>query len=297
MTGRVLTVSADSGDAGASRLHQTVLASLPGYFRPAAAPGVEVQLVSGDQAGWPELARSAASSGARAIMLTGTRALTADAVRRLSQQVAAAGVLVAVDTAYASDRSWSEALPLLAADAKEAAILDSVITVPRPDLETSGAGQLCSALVEQLATVRPLLGDLVGLEAAHVSGRNYVLAGVVKGIAVTLAGVISGTGEASLDLDLVGTRRRWQARFGADTLARPTLISLNDSSGRHTRPVVFESAHRAGWLNLHHAICHEAPLRYVADQLASDLALAESAFQGPANSGISDLSSLRLEDS
>jgi hypothetical protein len=281
MTGRPLTVALDPADDRASCLHRTVLASLPDYFRVAAGPDADVQLVSGDQAGWRSRARSVLGAHTRAVMLTGRRALTAEAARSLSRDTAPGGILLGVDTAYASDRSWIAALPLLAADAKEAAVLDSVITVARPDLETGSTDVLRAALMEQLAVVRPLLRDLAGLETVHVSGRNYVLAAVTEGVTITLAGVISGTGDGSLDLHLVGTGRHWQALFEADSLARPATISVSDLGGRHIRPAVFESAHRASWLDLYKAICHETPLPYPASHLEMDLALAEAILPGP----------------
>jgi hypothetical protein len=280
MTGRVLTVALDPGDAGAAHLHRTVLASLTGYFRLAASPAADVQIVSGDRAGWYRLAQSAVASGVRAITLTGTKALTAEAVHSLSREAAARGAVIAADTAYAADPSWTEALPLLAAGASSCAVLDSVVTVPRPHLGTTGAGELRAALVEQLAVVRPLLTDLTGLQAVHVSSWNYALAGMAGGVTVTLSGVISGTGDSGLSLDLVGTGRRWQVRFEADALASPTRISACDLDGEHIRAPVFESAHRAAWMDLHHAVTQRWPLPRPVGQLAADLATAEAALPG-----------------
>ena len=76
-----LTVTLDPADEAASVPHRTVLASLPGRFSVTTGPRADVVLVSGDQPGWRRRALDA--DGARAIMLTGTRALAAAAVRDL----------------------------------------------------------------------------------------------------------------------------------------------------------------------------------------------------------------------
>jgi hypothetical protein len=276
MTARVLTVALDPGDTAASRLHRTVLASLPARFRLVAGPAADVLLVSGDQAGWPELADSAASNGAIAVMLAGTRAVTAEAVRLAGTQAGDAGVLLTAAPGYSCGRSWTEALPLITADVADSVILDSLITVPEPDPGISGPAELRSALAGQLAVMRSLTGELGGLAAAHVSGRSYVLAGGVRGLTVTLSGAVSGT-SGCLSLDLVGTGRHWHARFDGDALARPARISVQDAHGERAFPPVHESPYRTAWAGLHDAICQDKPAPYPADQLADDLALAESA--------------------
>jgi hypothetical protein len=276
MKGRVLTVALDPADVAASRLHGTVLASLPARFRAAPDSAADVVLVSGDQAGWLARARSAADSGAVAIVLTGTLALTADGVRELGKEASDAGVTVVADSAYAADPGWVAAVALLAADLTGTAVLDSVITLPEPGSPDGGAAALRSALTGQLAIIRSLLTGLGELRPAHVSGRDYIVAGVEQGIAVTLAGTISGAGTRRLDLDLVGPGRHWHAGFRPDALAFPARISVSDADGELVLPPVYESAHRVVWASLHGTVCQEAAVRYPADELAADLALAEA---------------------
>jgi hypothetical protein len=277
MTGRVLTVALDPADAAASRLHGTVLASLPARFRAAPGSAADVVLVSGDQAGWLARARSAVGSGARAIVLTGTLALTADRVRQLAREASDAGLTVVADSAYAADPGWVASVPLLAADLAGAAVLDSVITRPEPGSPDGRAAALRSALTGQLALIRSLLTGLGELKPVHVSGRDYIIAGVEQDIAVTLAGTVSGAGTHRLDLDLAGSGRHWQASFAADALAFPARISASDADGELVLPPVYQSAHRAVWASLHAALGQETAVRYAADELAGDLALAEAA--------------------
>lgn len=268
-----LNVALDTGDTAVSGLHRTVLASLPARFRVTAGPSADVVLVSGSQPGWQGRAQAAAAAGARAIMLAGTTALTASALRALAKE---SSITVAATPAYAIGRAWTSAVPLLAADIPGCAILDSAITVPDPG--TDEAEALRAALTEQVAVIRTLLP---GLEfgTAHAADRSYVLAGQPRGIAVTLAGTLAESHR--LDLDLVSTGRHWHASLFADALAFPASISLSDADGGHVLAPVYESAHRAAWAALHDAICRDAPLAYTADELADDLAAAEAVF-GPA---------------
>jgi hypothetical protein len=286
VTTQVLTVALDPSDAAASRTHRTVLASLPTRFRAAAGGAADVLLVSGDVPGWDRRAHSAFGSGARAIMLTGTDAVSAEAVRSLGKEAEAAGVLVAVDTDYAADPGWAAARPLLAADVAGSVVLDCIVTFPAPDRGADAVALLRSALVQQLAVIRPLLADLPGpseLTAAHASGRSYVVAGLVQGIAVTLAGTASGTGDSSLRLDLAGSSRHWRAEFDADPLANPARISVDDSDGNRALPPVYESSHRAAWADLHSAVpgagSQPVAVSYPAEQHARDLALAEATLE------------------
>ena len=258
-----LTVALDPADEAASVLHQTVLASLPDRFRVTTGPGADVVLVSGDQPGWRQHALDA--DGARAIVLTGTQALTAAAVRDLVKELS---TLVTACPVYGASRAWSAALPQLTPDVTDSAVLDSISTAP----------SLRAALVDQLAVIRPLVGDPQDLKTAHASGDCYVLAGVVQGLTVTLAGALSSA--RRLDLDLVGTLGHWHAGLDADALALPARISVSDADGERVLPPLYESPRRAAWTALHDALHGGAPLPYAAAQLADDLAVAEAAL-GP----------------
>jgi len=254
-----LTVALDASDEAASEHHRTVLATLPGRFRVASGLGTDVVLVSGDQSGWRERALDA--DGARAIMLTGTRTLTAAGIRDLAEGI---GTPVFACPVYAADRAWSAALSRLTPEVADSVVLDSVSTAP----------WLRAALVDQLAVIRPLVGDPQDLKTVHASGDCYVLAGVVRGVTVSLAGAVSSA--QRLDLDLVGTVRHWHAWLDADALASPARISVSDVDGERVLPPLYESSRRAAWTALDDALRGGSPFPYAADRLADDLAVAEA---------------------
>lgn len=277
MTG-VLTVALDPAAPPTSQLQHTVLGSLPARFR-IASDTADVTLISGDQPGWHDRARSAIRAGTSAIMLAGLTALSADAAAMLVKEASAAGVTVAVAVPLAADPGWTVVLPLIAADLAASAILDSVTTVPAPSdgSPTAHRAALRSALVGQLATVRPLLPDAAGLTAAHASDGSYILADATEQLSITLSGTVSGTGDRCLRLDATGSDRHWRVTLRADALASPAQISVSTPDGEHARPPVYESGYRAAWIALHEAIRLGTMPGYTADQLARDLAFAEAA--------------------
>ena len=284
MSDRVLSVAVDPQDSARSGLHRTILASLPARFRLAAEANgqvADVVLVSGDRPSWQQRAMEAVASRTSAIVLSGFGAMTAEAVTQVATTAAGAGIITAVDTAYASARTWSDAVPALASSLPGSAVLDSIITAPLPATGVPVATALRTLLVEQLAVLRPLLGEPGTLDVVHAGAREYVLAGPQQELAVTLSGAVCGGGN-QLDLALVGAQRRWHARFAVDTLAAPVAISVWDADGERTWPLAYESGHRTAWLRLHGAVGqgarpHPEAAIYTASQLAADLATAQAA--------------------
>lgn len=285
MSDRVLSVALDPQDSARSGLHRTILASLPARFRLAAEANgqvADVVLVSGDRPSWQQRAMNAIASRASAIVLSGFGAMTAEAVTQVATTAAGAGTIAAVDTAYASARTWSDAMPALASSLPGSAILDSIITAPLPATGVPVVTALRTVLVEQLAVLRPLLGEPGTMDVVHAGAREYVLAGPQREMAITLSGALSGGSGHQLDLALVGAQRRWHARFAVDTLAAPVTISVWDADGERTRPLAYESGHRMAWLRLYGAVGqgarpHPEAAIYTASQLAADLASAQAA--------------------
>lgn len=231
-----LTAALDPTGEAASGLHRTVLASLPSRFRTTTGQDADIMLISGDQPGWRD--RALAPGDARALMISGTRALTAAAARALIKE---SGIPITGCPTYASGNAWATALPQLTADMTASAVLDSVSVAP----------SLHAALVDQLAVIRPPLGRPHDLATAHASRGCYVLAGVVGGVAVTPAGTLSGA--RRLDLDLVGATRHWHARVDPVALASPARISVRAADGEYALPPLYEGPLRAAWAALTHA--------------------------------------------
>ena len=263
-TSTALRVSLDSLDAASVAVHRTVLASLPRRFVVTDGGPAEVTVVCGRNPDWLDLVARAVSGGARGVILIRPGLADADRVRALSAAVAGRAV-VAVDTPYANDQTWTAARHEIAADAREASIVDSVVAVT--------GGDPAGALIDQLAVVAALV-DVRGLRLIHRTAAGYLVAGPAGGTWVTLAGVTSGAVGAGLAVDVVAADRRWQVRFDGRAAAIPTEVTLHDLTGTHARSLTYESGHRAIWRHLHEAITGNGTVAWSLDGLADTLAVA-----------------------
>jgi hypothetical protein len=257
----VLRVALDAGDTAAQR---AVLASVPGRFLVTGRGEADVAVVSGRSPEWPDDVARLVDGGTRGVVVVRPGPVEPDRVRALSAAVARRAV-VAVDTPYATDRTWTAAATVVAADAAVASIVDSVVTVPH--------GRLVDSLLDQLAVVRPLLGPVDALRQVHRGPGEYVIAAEVPAPRVTLTGVTSA-GRATLAIDVVAAHRRWQIRFDDTALAFPTVITMHDGTGTHTRPLTYESGRRVTWQRLYEALTGTGSVGYPLDRLADDLELA-----------------------
>jgi hypothetical protein len=258
----VLRVRLDGGDSATAAAQRVVLASVPGRFVVTGTGPADVTVVSGRDPRWPDTVARAVDAGARGVLVAAPGLAAPDEVRDLARAVAGRAV-VAVDTAYATDRTWTSAAADVATDAATAAIVDSVVTVPDGDVAVD-------AFLDQLAVVRPLLGRVGDLRLVHRTDRAYV----VTAPRITLAGVTSAAGRAGLALDVVSVARRWQIRWDGTDLAGPTGVTVHDATGTRTRPLVYESGRRVTWHRLHRAITGDGTVAYPLDVLADDLRVA-----------------------
>jgi hypothetical protein len=174
--------------------------------------------------------------------------------------------VVAVDTPYAADPTWTAARTDVAADAASAAIVDSLASIGRGQ-----DGDIVDALVGQIAVVRPLVGPLDELRLVHRDDRGYLLGAQTPGPRVTLSGVTSAAGRTARAVDVVTPQRRWQVRFDDSALAGPTEVTAYDETGAHTRPFIYESGRRLTWQRLHEALTGGGDVGYSLDRLADDL--------------------------
>ncbi len=259
-------------DGVAASAHRAVLASLPRRFRVVDGTRADVHVVSGRHASWVAAAQRGVDARVRAIVLTEMPAGTGTrhALNTIASDARAAGIVVGVDQPYATDPAWRSALGELAEASRNAAILDSVITV------AAGTGApLDAALLAQLATIRPLLGTGEAALRLRRTETHYVVSGGYGTLAVELAGVVSAAGVAALRIDLVGIEQRCSADLPADTVAEPSRVSRFDATGEHAIRARYEGSRRAGWAGLHAAIESGGRPAYSIVDLLDDLALLD----------------------
>ena len=178
--------------------------------------------------------------------------------------------MVAVDTPYATNRTWEAAKEEVAADAETASIVDSLVTAE--------AGGLATALLDQLALVRPLFSPTGAVRVLHRGERAYALTFPTSGPRVTLSGAVSPAGRTGLTLDVVGPARRWQVRFADTAVASPAEVTRHEATGAQSLPLLFESGRRVTWQRLHQALTGDGLIGYSLDQLAEAMDTATRAF-------------------
>jgi hypothetical protein len=249
---------------------RAVLASVPRLFRISdgdEAPDVVV--VSGRGSHWPDEVARAVGDGAKAVVVSRPAVVEPGRVRELARAVAGRSV-VAVDTPYATNRTWESAKEEVAADAQTASIVDSLVTAE--------AGGLATALLDQLALVRPLFSPTGLVRVLHHGERAYALTFPTSGPRVTLSGAVSPGGHTGLTLDVVGPARRWQVRFADTAVASPVEVTRHEATGALSLPLLFESGRRVTWQRLHEALTRDGLIGYSLDQLAEAMDTANRAF-------------------
>ena len=263
-----LRVTLDESDTASCAVQRAVLASVPRRFLVAERGPADVVVVSGRNPDWLDRVVRVVEDGAQGVLVVHPGLVDPELVRGLVPAVAGRAV-VAVDTPYAADPTWTAARTDIAADAASAAIVDSLASIGRGQ-----DGDIGEALVGQIAVVRPLVGPLDELRLVHRDDRAYLLGAQTRGPRVTLSGVISAAGRTALAVDVVTPQRRWQVRFDDSALAGPTEVTAYDETGAHTRPFIYESGRRVTWQRLHEALTGSGDVGYSLDRLADDLELA-----------------------
>ena len=263
----VLSVGLGTESDAAQR---AVLASVPRLFRISdehEAPDVVV--VSGRGSHWPDELARAVGDGAKAVVVARPAVVEPGRVRELARAVAGSAV-VAVDTPYATNRTWGTASEEVVADAESASVVDSLVTADQGGLET--------ALLDQLALVRPLFSPTGAVRVLHHGERAYALTFPTGGPRVTLSGAVSPAGRTGLTLDVVGPARRWQVRFADTAVASPAEMTRHEATGAQSLPLLFESGRRVTWQRLHQALTGDGHLGHSLDQLAEAMDTATRAF-------------------
>jgi hypothetical protein len=252
-----------------------VLGTIPDMAVPSdTGPGdanneAEVVVISGSDQNWARTAAEAVAAGASAVVVADPRPTAPAELDRLAVAAEIHHTTVAIDTAFATDPAWIAARDAVAKSAAGAQVIDSVVSVP------PGEDGLASALLAQLAVVRPLLGPDVELAVSALAPDHFVLTGAQGETAITLAGIASGSvDEAGMTLDVVGVEEHWQVTFSEAGPARPTAIVRRDSAGQHVNRPRYESGRRASWRAVHGALKGDGGVAYGLIDLQDDLTLA-----------------------
>jgi hypothetical protein len=262
----VLSVGLATDDNTGQR---AVLASVPGRFRITDIEAPDVVVVSGRSPDWPDELARAVTGGAKAVVVARPVLVDPDRVRELARTVAGKAA-VAVDTPYATNRTWAAASEEVSADAETASIVDSLVT--------ADTGGLADALLDQLALVRALFNPSGVVRVLHRSERAYTLTFPTSGPRVTLSGAVSPAGRTGLTLDVVGPARRWQVRFADTAVASPAEVTRHEATGAQCQPLLFESGRRVTWQQLHQALTGDGQVGYSLERLADGLETARRVF-------------------
>jgi hypothetical protein len=204
-------------------------------------------------------------------MVAGRTTAPPQIARNALESACAAGVAVVLSTSYAATAVWQSVVADLAVEAARASVLDSVVTWPAGDADQAGASR--RALLDQLAVVRPLIGDGSRLRTIHNGAGGYEIVGDGQPI-TTLTGVPAPVRDARLDLDLVSSGPHWRVRFDAGAAARPAVIQRADGNGVRELPLWFEGGARACWVALHRQLSGLTPVA-VDEHSLVDLEVAD----------------------
>jgi hypothetical protein len=266
------SVALPADDPQTAALHRAAVTSLPARLAVAENGTADRCVVSGRAANWLERAAAAITAGARALLISGPEPVPVDEARQLARRAADADVIVAVDSPYVCDPTFTSTLPRLHEDIADAAIIDSLVSAA----STATTNALGGALLAQLAVVRRLLPTFDLAPAAAPSAGHYLFAGSGGDRVVTLAGVRTPvSNEEGLQLDLVGVHRHWHIRFHTAAPARPTELTLHDAAGQQSIRPRYESAQRASWRALHQTLESGTPPAYTLDDLIVDVTFTE----------------------
>jgi hypothetical protein len=267
-----LTVAFDAttatGNTDPYAVHRATLGSLPGSFRVLPAPPADVLVTAATGTGWLSRITPMLSGGTRAVLIAGHEPSAAGDLRGLAGLAADKRLIVAVDNGYADDAAWQVALPDLAADLADLALIESVITVP------AAPYSLHHALADQLVVIESLTGALARTSALSTAPRHYVVSAAAGAVPVSLSGAVCGAEPGSLELDLVGAQARWHVRFSSRAAARPAEITRFDATGAQSRRPLFQGPRRACWLRLLHDVTSQVFSTEPLDSLSDRAALA-----------------------
>ncbi|MBP8533231.1 hypothetical protein [Streptomyces sp. MK37H] len=237
------------------------LASLPQWLRADDTGTPKVRAVGGP--GWPERLRAALASQPRAVLLSGPTPSAPETVRELAELAGSARVPVVVDSPWALHPAVADALPALREAVSQEALVEIFTAVDKSPV---------TALLDQLALIRTLLGAPSALRVTRLDEHGHGALGEYGNVFVSFSGARSAVGTTDTRLVLRGAGEQWRIGFGDPRIARPADVVRIDDGGEHRLPTLYETAHRAAWRHTH-AAANGAESPHTLHHLAADLAL------------------------
>jgi hypothetical protein len=148
------------------------------------------------------------------------------------------------------------------------ALIDSVICA-----EIGTRSAVRSALLEQMAALRALIGRPIRLTAFASAGDGYLALGATerRGDIITLTGVPAPLGRAELAVRAICQASRLEATISAETIARPSRIQLFGPNGVTQGPLIHQSSDRLTWLAVHEYLARAKTPPYGEPELRADL--------------------------
>lgn len=105
------SVALPADDPQTAALQRATLASLPARLTVADNGTADIRVVSGRASTWLRHAEDAITSGARALLISSPEPVPVDEARQLARRAADADVIVAVDSPYVCDPTFTSTLP------------------------------------------------------------------------------------------------------------------------------------------------------------------------------------------
>ncbi|MDO9395848.1 MAG: hypothetical protein Q7T71_04830 [Herbiconiux sp.] len=242
------TVQVESADPARAAVAAATLASLPLTYTDAhghpATAGADVVVVAGS-GGWVDRVRAAAIAGARGVIVTDP--LPAAEAAALTAELPDCTVVLA--------ETWASSPALQSAAEQFAAPITRTRLVDARSLEPRGGRDLRAVLFAQLRAVQRLGVEVASLEIAAETACSILGVGrSTEGARVVLSAARSDAADGSLDLLSVAPDETIRIEVPGGTTALPGRAVLTSASAAVELPAVWQTAHRAAWLALSHAL-------------------------------------------
>ena len=149
------------------------------------------------------------------------------------------------------------------------ALIDSVVRLDRFD-----PAEVRTSLLEQMAALRAVTGDALGLTKFTRMRDGYLAQGTFagRGEVVTLTGVSSNSSGPVFSLHAASQERRVEIEIDDQAIARPTRLRTFNVAGLVQGPLIHQNSNRLTWLLAHAALSGAVQGGYGNDAWREDLA-------------------------